>query len=362
MGRKTVLLLGAGASVADVATKPLRTRPPLDREFFRISSQAEPNDWRANHVRSYMLDTYGLDIFDRTNDSLEGVMGRLYPDIFNDLVARDAQRALRALLQLFTQRLATTTNNLRPTQKRLLYRMVTRLLSEGCDPCDITIITFNQDIQVEKTLELMAGTARWNSMGARLFSFPHMYAVEPNVWERVSWVGRDDFPRASVPDDCLRVLKLHGSLNWYSTHTSSEPSPSAMFKPTRKLSVTRRRTISPDMTLKGKRKMYTLPVVVPPVSHKSAVLPRVLAPVWALAEERIATADDVVVFGYSCPALDFESANLLTRAHRARAEDATLSIIDPNGAVATRYIDLLSPKRLSYYASAHDFLVKRGPQ
>lgn len=35
MGRKTVLLLGAGASVADVATRPQKTRPPLDRAFFR---------------------------------------------------------------------------------------------------------------------------------------------------------------------------------------------------------------------------------------------------------------------------------------------------------------------------------------
>jgi hypothetical protein len=62
------------------------------------------------------------------------------------------------------------------------------------------------------------------------------------------------------------------------------------------------------------------------------------------------------VFGYSCPPLDFESANLLTRAQRKRAPDATLSVIDPNGAIATRYIDLLSPSRLSYYATAHDYL------
>jgi hypothetical protein len=79
--------------------------------------------------------------------------------------------------------------------------------------------------------------------------------------------------------------------------------------------------------------------------------------VWALAEQLLAEAEHVVIFGYSCPALDFESANLLTRAHRARGDDASLSVIDPNGAVATRYIDLLCPSRLSYYASAGDYLV-----
>jgi hypothetical protein len=306
-----------------------------------------------------MLDTYGLNIFDRAHDSLEGVMGRLYPDIFNAQVARDAQRAFRALLQLFTRRLASTTNNIRPTQKRLLYRIVTRLLSEGCDPCDITVITFNQDIQVEKTLELIAQVRRWKSQADALFCFPHMYSVAPDAWERISGSG-SQFPRGKEGVDCLRVLKLHGSLNWYSTHNSAEPSPAAMFNPSRRLSVTRRRTISPDMTLAGKRKRYTLPVVVPPVSHKSAVLPRALGPVWRLAEERLAAADDVIIFGYSCPPLDFESANLLTRGHRGRKEDATLEVIDPNGAVATRYIDLLSPRRLSYYATAHDFLLTAG--
>ena len=358
MGRKTVLLLGAGASVADVAARPQKTRPPLDRSFFRIAAASAPNDWRAHNVREYMLTTYGLDIFDQAHDSLEGVMGRLYPDIFNDLVARDAQRAFRALLQLFTNRLAKTTNDIGPTKRRLLYRIVARLLAQGCDPCEITIITFNQDIQVEKTLELLAQTGRWSSMADSIFSFPQMYGIAPDTWERITGSG-SQFPRRNDGVDCLRVLKLHGSLNWYSTHNSVEPSPAAMFNPTRRLSVTRRRVISPEMGLGGKRRRYTLPVVVPPVSHKSAVLPKPLGPVWRLAEKRIADADDVVVFGYSCPPLDFESANLITRGHRARSAEATLSVIDPNGAVAMRYIDLLAPKRLSYYASAHDFLVAR---
>jgi hypothetical protein len=31
-------------------------------------------------------------------------------------------------------------------------------------------------------------------------------------------------------------------------------------------------------------------------------------------------------------------------------------VVDPNGAVAPRFIDLLSPQRLSYYSTAHSFL------
>jgi len=356
VGKRTVLLLGAGASVADVATRPQKSRPPLDALFFRISAAADPESWRAYKVAEYMRQTYGIDIFAPEHDSLEGIMSRLYPDIFNHALAKDAQPAFRALLQLFNRRLANTTNGIHATQKRLLYRMIVRLLDEGGDPGDIAIITFNQDIQVEKILEHLGQAKRWGSIASRLFAFPDMYSMDAGVWRGVTGGGNDLFTRSTAEGDVLRVLKLHGSLNWYSIHGSSEPSPSAMFNPHRQLSVTRRRTILTDMVLRGKRKRYTLPVIVPPVNHKSAVLPDALNSVWGLAERLIANADDVVIFGYSCPALDFESANLITRAHRARAESTTLSVIDPNGSVATRYIDLLAPKRLSYYATASDFL------
>ncbi len=153
MARKTVVLLGAGASVADVATRSQKARPPLDRRFFSTAAAANPQDGRAHIVRDYLRENYGVDIFAPEHDSLEGVMGRLYPDLFNSLLEAQALSCFRALLQLFTDRLATTTNDLRATQKRLLYRMLSRLLSDGCAPQDITIITFNQDLQAEKTLE-----------------------------------------------------------------------------------------------------------------------------------------------------------------------------------------------------------------
>lgn len=129
-----------------------------------------------------------------------------------------------------------------------------------------------------------------------------------------------------------------------------------MLNPGRRLSVTRRRTIAPDMTLSGKRKLYTLPVVVPPVNHKSSVMPAPLGPIWTLAEQRLIEAEHVIVFGYSCPALDFESANLLTRAELKRSSPARFSVIDPNGAVATRYISLLSRSQLAYFSSGAAFL------
>lgn len=346
--------------MADVAKRSLTSRPPLDKGFFRIAAAAAP-DARVRKVGTYLHRTYDIDILSPAEDSLEGVMARLYPDLFNPLLKTQALEAFRALLRLFTDRLARTTNGLRATRKRLLYRIISRYLAEGTDPGELTIITFNQDLQVEKMLELLSNTARWKGLGSRLFSFPALYSVQPGTWENVTGPthgGEDDlFALTESDGDFLRVLKLHGSLNWYSTHNSTSPPRRAMFNPKRRLSVTRRRTISPDMALnRPARTVYTLPVVVPPVTHKSSVLHDSMSDIWTLAEQRLVTAERIVIFGYSCPALDFESSNLLRRAQLRRKTDADISVIDPDGGVATRYIKLLDPTRLSYYATASDFL------
>jgi hypothetical protein len=360
MGAKIVLLLGAGASVADVATWPRKSQPPLDSGFFSTALRAAPNDWRVHKIQEYLLQNYGINVLKQEYDSLEGVMARLYPDLYNGLLEKAALESFQVLLRLFVDRLAITTNDLKPTQRRFLYRILNNLLWSGVEPKDITIITFNQDLQVEKTLEYLSETRQWKPIAPSLFAFPGMYAMPANTWRNVTRPTKrpasEVFARSATEQGCLHVLKLHGSLNWYSTHTSKTPSRTAMFDQYRRLSVTQRKTINPDMTIARKRKVYAFPVIVPPVSSKSLVFHKAMAPVWALAEERLIEADHLVIFGYSCPALDFESANLLTRAQLRRAPPSKLSVIDPNGAVATRYIDLLGPSSLSYYANAKGYL------
>ena len=209
-------------------------------------------------------------------------------------------------------------------------------------------------------LYLMSTVHRWRTLAEQIFSFPALYSLPdgssgtsapPSVPES------DLFPRADENEECIRLLKLHGSLNWYSSHASTEPSRTAMFKTDRKIAITRRRVISPGMTLQStQRHMYTLPVVVPPVTHKSAVLHSDMTNLWRMAEQRLQEADELVVFGYSCPALDFESSNQLRRSQVGRDDPARLCIIDPAASVAERYISLLEARSLHYYRSAHEFL------
>jgi hypothetical protein len=350
---KLAVLLGAGATLSDVATRPLKERPPLDRGFFRVAKVANPSV--TANVTSYMTKVYESDILAPTEDSLERVMGQIYTDTFNPGLKKDATEAFRALLRLFTRRIASTTNDIEPTNKRWLYRIVASYLAAGVEPGDITIVTYNQDLQVEKSLCLMAETARWERFAEQIFNFPGCYALgDRDVTEPGGVAASELFPEHDAVDGCIRVLKLHGSLNWYSSHTSPKPSQTAMFNPSRLISITRRRIIPTDMMISGTRSTHALPVLVPPVTHKSSVLHDDLREVWRLAEEVLDRADELVVFGYSCPPLDFESANQLRRSQLRK--QSQVSVIDPDGQIAARYIDLLKPTRLSYFSSAKSFL------
>jgi hypothetical protein len=357
---KIVILLGAGATVSDVATRARTTRPPLDKEFFSVARSAGYSA-RVKLVRDYMEDTYGVDICESARDSLEQVMGQLYTDLFNPSLEPSSLPAFRGLIRLFNERLASTTNNIAATQKRYVYRILSHYLSRGAAPGDITIVTFNQVLQAEKILQLLASKKKWHRCAEQLFNFPHCYLLDipqsrvtaPDVPEHAL------FPRHEAVEDRLLVLKLHGSLNWYSTHNSREPSPQAMFKASRVLRITRRKDIYVDMTISGpSRSQHTLPLVIPPVSHKSAVLHDSLKGVWAEAERRLTHATEIVIFGYSCPALDFESTNMLRRSQLHPDHRRTISLIDPDAATARRYITLLQPKRLIYYPYAKDFVAE----
>jgi hypothetical protein len=355
-----VLVLGAGATVSDVATRSILVRPPLDRDFFKVAKRASPT--RTKDVAAYMASVYESDIFAPAEDSLERVMGQIYTDTFNPGLEDKATDAFQALLRLFTRRIADTTNQLRPTIRRLLYRILVSYLEAHVRPEQITIITYNQDLQAEKTLCLMSEAKRWGPMAERIFNFPGCYALgEKRVTKPTTKTPSRELFRVTEPaTDSIRVLKLHGSLNWYSSHSTQDPSPAEMFDPSRELGITRRRIIPPDMTISGQQASHALPVVVPPVTHKSSVLHDDLKELWRLAEDALEGADEIVIFGYSCPPLDFESANQLRRA--SREHNAKVAVIDPDGQIAARYIQLMSPDGLAYFKSAQAFLRDRRQQ
>lgn len=360
MAKKVVLIVGAGSTVADVITRSKKSQPPLDKGFFSIAKSTHPGEVRP--IISYNKEIYGRDILHSEHDSLERVMASVYTDIFFPSLASKASAVFQGLIRLFNRRLAETTNNIAATQQRYLYRIIARYFEKEIEPSNLTIVTFNQDLQIEKIIHKFGQTKGWvNRWGDanRIFNFPYCYNLHISR-------GNITFPRGSSlslfdigkkTTGGVKILKLHGSLNWYSTHRSPKESPKAMFKHDRDIRITRRQTIDPDMKLTGRRRArHTLPVVVPPLIHKSAVLHQRIKELWTIAENDLKKANEVVVFGYSCSPMDFESCNLIQRSLIANKKYEHISIIDPDANVLAHYGHLIKPRRIHYYSCARDFL------
>lgn len=350
---KAVLLIGAGATLSDAPHVALWKRPPLDKGFFRGAQAAKAEHF--DPVREYMKTHYSVDPLNPRHDALEAVMATIYSDIYSpsSRVKGEATAAFRSLLRLLNQRLADTTNWMKPNPKGNVYRVIVKHLKAGYTPRGITILTFNQDLNIEKALAKLEGTPAWSSIKP-LFNFPYCYRL-PNYDLTKPPGGQAAFAAGDPNAQGIEVLKLHGSLNWFSTHVSKDPPPSALLNPARRLRITPRRAISTDMILRMKRKVYTFPVVVPPVVHKAAILHSALSGIWKRAMEVLSEADKVTIFGYSCPRADNESANLISRSLRQNKSLRYLTVIDPSAEAFARYAEVTGVGRIRWHRGAREY-------
>ena len=166
------MLLGAGSTVAEVTSRPKKHRPPLDKGFFGVARATNLGQVRL--VRGYIRENYGFDILDGQYDSLEAVMAHVYTDLFVPELTASASQVFSELVLLFNDRLAATTNNIAATPRRFLYRLIDSYLRNGLRPDELTVVTFNYDLQAEKTLFRLANSARGRRYGP-IFRFPNCY-------------------------------------------------------------------------------------------------------------------------------------------------------------------------------------------
>jgi len=340
---KCVVITGAGATLSEAMTRPLKERPPLDRGFFRHLNHTQYHELK--NVSQYLRDIYAFDPTDDNRDSLEEVLGILYSDLHNPGLRDRARVAFISLLKIFSRRLEDTTNTLFASNQGNLYRMLTKWLD--CE-VDITVITFNQDLQIEKTLEKLEKTKKWTKE-RRIFNFPFCYGLSKyrlsDPYER----SKGFFDVGNKNASGIRVLKLHGSFNWYSRHTSQMPSVQAILNPKSELFISRHSKIQSNFRVRGEKNTYLFPLVVPPIVYKAGILHRQLLPIWEEAYESIVKANEIAVFGYSCPKIDYESANMISRAIKARKRPPYFAVVDPSPATFQRYVELTDLKCLHFY-------------
>ena len=350
---KVVVICGAGSTFSEAAHSAVATKPPLDRGFFKICKRLRLPEYDA--VADYLKEFYSIDVSDGREDSIERILSVLYADLKHPAGPNVVQvgEAFRAFLSLVNYRIATTTSKISPKKGGNLYRLIRGEIVRGIAPKDISVITFNYDLHVERVLHELDEVASLKRYG-QIFTFPHCYRLK-KYRESTAPKTADVFSKRAVFDG-IEVLKLHGSLNWVSQHESANPPPASLIKQDVELWVTRRRKVATNMKISNK---FTFPIIVPPVVNKSSILHQALAPIWKAAYRALSAAERVIVFGYSCPHADQESANLISRALKRNKELKDLTVIDPVTGPFDRFAELTAAQVMHYFRSAKSYLSGR---
>jgi len=358
MDKKIVFIIGAGATYGDALISTSHKKPPLDRKFFSNARNTHPKD--TSTIAKFIEEAFNFDIFKEKDDSLEYIMVMLYSDIYHPRFGDKTFQIFRKLIKLYNSRLAETTNRVLPSYKRNLFKLIAYHVEEIKNIENITFITFNQDIHIERILSKFEKIKKYSRYG-KFLNFPYCYDLEDQYLNITSPkhssvnLFTEDTKRFPSP----KIYKLHGSLSWFSTHNSSNISKNQIFNPKRRFYITCRAELSSSLTIsRNKRKVHTFPIIVPPVLHKSRILHAALHNLWTKAEKILSEANEIVIFGYSCPETDVESVNLVRRSIKGNKNLEGFSVVDPNHEVANRYLKLLNIGFLSYYRDVEHYLNK----
>ena len=329
--------------------------PPLDTDFFTLCKFHQVGQ-PFEVLRKYVQEAYSIDIAGSRCPRLEEIFGMVYSDTRMEPIPAGAREAFAALCRVYTKVLLNSTNWIEPSNRGPLGALLRHLSSLG----ESTVITFNQDLVIEKALcALKPDQPLW---------FPDTgYGISFDAYTmpiRKSPAEEDDLPEffalgngrvSTVP-----ILKLHGSLNWYTTTRSATDVPSTM-RATAKYKCTQRRSIPPQLTFtypgkRGRKRWYTWPVIVPPVYEKGAFIGTALGPVWEAARRSLEGATTIVVYGYSFPLGDQQGRSFFRRARASNGALKCVVVINPDQNAAAEAREVLSPPGMVVANSVRDYL------
>jgi hypothetical protein len=249
----------------------------------------------------------------------------------------DAFEVYKSLLQLYIRVLAITTNWMggKRTTEGVLGKIIRREITRA-HPDQLTVITFNQDLVIE-------------SVVARIPRLGNQWCLEGLYGDvglqHVGRRGRPHFPfhqEGCIHRSPIRLLKLHGSLNWAIRTIQREPQMGTLF-PTRqdKLIYMNDEREAPmgvmRLAARGKgRPWYLWPLVVPPIYDKQRITGMtVLQELWNQAEVAIAEADRLVLIGYSLPDADVLARQSIRGGYLAN-QLTSVDCVNPDVGVAAK--------------------------
>ncbi len=372
--KKIVIILGAGSTYADADNVPEYEKPPLNNKFFantqsslkQSRSDSKESERLLENIKIYFLREHSIDIFSDDDDSLEKVMSKLYLDVHTSSKTAHSFPVFRDFLTLFYDRLGETTNNMTIDHSKLFYRIVSNYIRNGINPDNLIIISFNYDIFAEKILATLARS--FFNPSLTIFSFRYCYKLnlELNDFTQPDHISDGIFP--IYPNDQksggITFLKLHGSLNWYSYYHNDKIDLADMFNPNRSMKVSREEKIRATKlkyrsSIEPRKTLSTLPVIVPPVPNKSEIYHQKILDLWIVASVALREADELLIYGYSCPPLDKDSRSLLKESLKVNKKIQKISVIDTDPTIFDHYRGLIDIN-INYYHDANSFLEESG--
>lgn len=306
LGERSVFILGAGFSRAISGAMPL-------------------TDELGNECLSRIPDRYR----DHVPDRFEGGLFEAYlSTLAVDQPYFDTSRNLfnRSIFDSFTSAVAHV---LAAAQYEALQRQPPDWLAAFTILSHVTratVVTFNYDTLLECLV----------ASPVRLLGDPDVGASRDGA---VPWVdlteGQPPWPPTHLhwggkPRDTLRLLKLHGSINWYWTPgdragatLAMRDLPGAWVTPTPYDDDSRARL------LPGR-----VPFIVPPVLAKDSLYAvPYLHEIWQRARTELLRADAVYLVGYSMPTADITTSALLRDALVSGKQSIVVADLDPGPVV-----------------------------
>ena len=175
--------------------------------------------------------------------------------------------------------------------------VMTRRFSEPSAESLNTVITFNYDTVIEDALAELA--------------VPFSYGLSPNA---VSFHPSARCVHGSLTGHGMRLLKLHGSMNW---GTFDHDSTNMM-------------VFGSYGDLRQQQGAQQTTVLVPPTWHKGWDWRHPVSAVWDAAVDAIGTATRIIIIGYSVPTTDLHFKYLLAAGLQRNISLSRLFVVNPD--------------------------------
>ena len=362
---RVVIVAGAGSTYSDVLYSTSEAfYPPLAKGFFGQCRKAEVFGKVINTLHDGLKAVHNLDIFEAEDDDLEQVFVKVYSDIHINRDSRISKASVKLFLALteliYLRLLATTTHTLNPPQSSNIGRIIARYLEQPLKPQQICVLTFNYDTYIERVLHAISRKEKYKSNAQEIFDFPRFYGLGKEYTMAIPQSSDVEVFQRSVPPKIknkLMLLKLHGSLNWFSSYSPQDtPSVSDILDPTRKIRVLSRVQVPVNVKPPNELGEKAYPIIIPPIQGKGAILHDSIKHSWKLAGEKLSAATEVVMFGYSLPQTDYEAIHLFENTIGKGARCRKISLINPDPLVVSRLGNILKKVPVTVYQDTQKFL------